>query len=173
MPRRSGSGRRRPPARRSSSSSSSFSFRRSWSSPARTSLAVPRRNVRRRQRGDHQLVPGHGVYVPAEDEPRPRAGSTPAEDAQELGLELRRRRSHCALVVQGGDRTKIGHAAGINNSLETKIRGLVTPVGRSTSRRSTTGIQLDSMWVGTVQNCKVKPLAGAAFARRSRRARRP
>ena len=57
--------------------------------------------------------------------------------------------------------------SGINTALETKIRGLVTPGGKVfLSKVNHQGIQLDSMWVGTVQNCKVKPLAGAAFTKK-------
>ncbi len=57
--------------------------------------------------------------------------------------------------------------AGINTALETKIRGLVTPGGKVfLSKKNHQGIQLDSMWVGAVQNCKVKPLAGAAFTKK-------
>ena len=43
----------------------------------------------------------------------------------------------------------------------------MTPGGRIYLSKSTTqGLQLDSMWVGTIQNCKVKPLAGAAFTKK-------
>jgi hypothetical protein len=54
--------------------------------------------------------------------------------------------------------------SGINTALETKIRGLVTPAGKILlSKTNHTGLQLDSMWVGRIQNCKVRPLFGAAF----------
>jgi branched-chain amino acid transport system substrate-binding protein len=56
--------------------------------------------------------------------------------------------------------------AGINTALETKLRGLVTPAGKIfLSQRNHTGLQLDSMWVGRIQDCKVKPLFGAAFGK--------
>jgi branched-chain amino acid transport system substrate-binding protein len=59
--------------------------------------------------------------------------------------------------------------AGINNALETKVRGLVTPAGRIfLSPTNHQGLQLDSMWVGTVQNCAVKPLFGAAFTKKKK-----
>jgi branched-chain amino acid transport system substrate-binding protein len=54
----------------------------------------------------------------------------------------------------------------INTALETKIRGLVTPAGRIfLSRTNHTGLQRDSMWVGRIDNCQVKPLFGAAFGK--------
>ncbi len=57
-------------------------------------------------------------------------------------------------AIERGGATRVG----INNGLETKIRGLVTPAGRVfLSKVNHQGIQLDSMWVGAVQNCKVKP----------------
>ena len=56
--------------------------------------------------------------------------------------------------------------AGINNALESKLRGLVTPAGKIfLSQANHTGLQLDSMWVGRIQNCQVKPLFGAAFGK--------
>ena len=57
--------------------------------------------------------------------------------------------------------------AGINDALETKLRGLVTPAGRIfLSRKNHQGLQLDSMWVGRIQNCQVKPLFGPAFTKK-------
>ncbi len=56
--------------------------------------------------------------------------------------------------------------ASINTTLETKLRGFVTPGGKIyVSKSNHTGLQLDSMWVGEIQDCKIKPLAGAAFAK--------
>jgi branched-chain amino acid transport system substrate-binding protein len=52
----------------------------------------------------------------------------------------------------------------INTAIETKLRDLVTPGGRlKFSRVNHTGLQLDSMWAGKIQNCQLKPLFGAAF----------
>jgi len=57
--------------------------------------------------------------------------------------------------------------AGINGALETKLRGLVTPAGRIfLGPRNHQGLQLDSMWVGRIDDCKVKPLFGKAFAKK-------
>ena len=65
-------------------------------------------------------------------------------------------------AIERGSATR----AGINTALETKLRGLVTPGGKIfLSKVNHTGIQLDSMWVGTIENCQVKPKAGAAFAK--------
>ena len=64
-----------------------------------------------------------------------------------------------AAVERGGT----GRTA-INTALETKLRNLVTPGGRlKFSRINHTGLQLDSMWAGKIQGCKLKPLFGAAF----------
>jgi branched-chain amino acid transport system substrate-binding protein len=63
-------------------------------------------------------------------------------------------------AIEKGSATR----SGINTSLETRIRGLVTPAGKIfLSKTNHTGLQLDSMWVGRIQNCKVRPLFGAAF----------
>jgi branched-chain amino acid transport system substrate-binding protein len=57
--------------------------------------------------------------------------------------------------------------AGINGALETKLRGLVTPAGRIyPSRTNHQGLQLDSMWVGRIENCQVRPLFGPAFTKK-------
>jgi branched-chain amino acid transport system substrate-binding protein len=57
--------------------------------------------------------------------------------------------------------------AGINDALETKLRGLVTPAGKIyLSRTNHQGLQLDSMWVGRIQNCQVRPLFGPAFTKK-------
>jgi branched-chain amino acid transport system substrate-binding protein len=57
--------------------------------------------------------------------------------------------------------------AGINDALETKLRGLVTPAGRIyLSRTNHQGLQLDSMWAGRIQNCQVRPLFGPAFKKK-------
>jgi uncharacterized membrane-anchored protein len=53
---------------------------------------------------------------------------------------------------------------GINTAVERKLFGLVTPDGwLRLSPRNHTGLQLESMWAGTVTNCKPKPLGGPAF----------
>ena len=66
-------------------------------------------------------------------------------------------------AIERGSATRVG----MNSALETKLRGFVTPGGRVfLSKINHTGIQLDSMWVGTIQNCKVKPEAGAAFTKK-------
>ena len=58
-------------------------------------------------------------------------------------------------------------ALGINKALETKLRGLVTPAGKIfLSKINHTGLQMDSMWVGKIQSCKLKPLYGAAFEKK-------
>jgi branched-chain amino acid transport system substrate-binding protein len=63
-------------------------------------------------------------------------------------------------AVERGGATR----AGINNALETKIRGLVTPAGRIfLSPTNHQGLQIGSMWVGEIESCKVKPLFGKAF----------
>ena len=52
----------------------------------------------------------------------------------------------------------------INTALETKVRNLVTPGGKlKFSKINHTGLQLESMWAGKIQNCQLKPLFGAAF----------
>jgi branched-chain amino acid transport system substrate-binding protein len=57
--------------------------------------------------------------------------------------------------------------AGINNALETKLRGLVTPAGKIfLSPKNHQGLQLDSMWAGRIQNCQVRPLFGPAFTKK-------
>jgi branched-chain amino acid transport system substrate-binding protein len=66
-------------------------------------------------------------------------------------------------AIERGSATR----AGINTALETKLRGLVTPAGRIfLSARNHQGLQLDSMWVGRIQNCQVRPLFGAAFTKK-------
>jgi branched-chain amino acid transport system substrate-binding protein len=63
-------------------------------------------------------------------------------------------------AIERGSATRTG----INTALETKIRGLVTPAGRIfLSKSNHTGLQLDAMWAGRIQNCQVRPLFGAAF----------
>ncbi len=60
-----------------------------------------------------------------------------------------------------------GTRFGINKALETKLRGLVTPAGKIfLSKINHTGLQMDSMWVGKIQSCKLKPLYGAAFEKK-------
>ena len=60
-----------------------------------------------------------------------------------------------------------GTRAGINNALETKLRGLVTPAGKIfLSKINHTGLQMGSMWVGKIRSCKLKPLFGAAFEKK-------
>ncbi len=57
----------------------------------------------------------------------------------------------------------------INDALQTKLRGLVTPAGKIfLSRTNHQGLQLDSMWVGRVQNCQVRPLFGPAFTKKKK-----
>jgi hypothetical protein len=66
-------------------------------------------------------------------------------------------------AVERGSATRVG----INDALETKIRGLVTPAGTIfLSRTNHQGLQLGSMWVGTIQKCQVKPLFGQAFTKK-------
>jgi len=56
--------------------------------------------------------------------------------------------------------------ARIRDALETKLRGLVTPAGKIfLSRKNHQGLQLDSMWVGRIQNCQIRPLFGPAFTK--------
>jgi branched-chain amino acid transport system substrate-binding protein len=56
---------------------------------------------------------------------------------------------------------------GINAALTTKLFGFVTPGGwLRLSARNHTGLQLESMWAGTITNCKPKPLWGPAFAKK-------
>jgi hypothetical protein len=43
----------------------------------------------------------------------------------------------------------------------------VTPAGRIyLSQRNHQGLQLDSMWVGRIENCQVRPLFGSAFTKK-------
>jgi branched-chain amino acid transport system substrate-binding protein len=52
---------------------------------------------------------------------------------------------------------------GINNALETKLRGLPTPGGRLyLGRENHSGIQMGSMWAGRIASCKPRALFGAA-----------
>jgi branched-chain amino acid transport system substrate-binding protein len=63
-------------------------------------------------------------------------------------------------AVERGGTTR----SGINTAIETKLRGFVTPGGRlKFSKINHTGLQLDSMWAGKIDNCRLKPLFGAAF----------
>jgi branched-chain amino acid transport system substrate-binding protein len=56
--------------------------------------------------------------------------------------------------------------AGINNALETKLRGLPTPGGRLYFGPSNhSGVQMDSMWAGRIVQCKPRALFGTAFRR--------
>ncbi len=60
--------------------------------------------------------------------------------------------------------------ARINNALQTKLKGLVTPGGwLRLSRSNHTGLQLESMWAGTVSKCKPKPLWGPAFTKKRKK----
>jgi branched-chain amino acid transport system substrate-binding protein len=55
----------------------------------------------------------------------------------------------------------------INDALETKLKGLVTPGGwLQLSKTNHTGLQLDSMWAGTITNCQPKPIWGPAFSKK-------
>jgi branched-chain amino acid transport system substrate-binding protein len=66
-----------------------------------------------------------------------------------------------AAIEKGGT-----NRAAINTALETGLQGLVTPGGRiRLSKTNHTGLQLDSMWAGKIENCKVKPLFGPAFTK--------
>jgi branched-chain amino acid transport system substrate-binding protein len=57
--------------------------------------------------------------------------------------------------------------SGINNALERKLNGVVTPGGwLRLSSRNHTGLQLESMWAGTISGCKPKPLWGPAFKKK-------
>jgi hypothetical protein len=68
-------------------------------------------------------------------------------------------------AIERGSATR----AGINTALETKLKGLVTPAGRIyLSATNHQGLQLNSMWVGTIQNCQVKPLFGPAFKKKKK-----
>lgn len=54
----------------------------------------------------------------------------------------------------------------INRGLETRIRGLATPGGRVYfSPQNHSGIQMDSMWAGRIQQCRPRALFGPAFRR--------
>jgi hypothetical protein len=45
----------------------------------------------------------------------------------------------------------------------------VTPAGRIfLSQKNHQGLQLDSMWVGRIENCQVRPLFGTAFAKKKK-----
>ncbi len=64
-------------------------------------------------------------------------------------------------AIQRGGTTR----SAINNAIETKLKGFVVPGGRlKFSKINHTGLQLDAMWAGRVDSCKLKPLFGAAFA---------
>jgi hypothetical protein len=52
----------------------------------------------------------------------------------------------------------------INTAIETKLKGCVTPGGKLRfSPTNHTGLNLDSMWAGTIRNCQPNPVFGAAF----------
>jgi branched-chain amino acid transport system substrate-binding protein len=58
----------------------------------------------------------------------------------------------------------------INNALQTKLKGLVTPGGwLRLSRTNHTGLQLESMWAGTISKCKPKPVWGQAFTKKGKK----
>jgi branched-chain amino acid transport system substrate-binding protein len=70
-------------------------------------------------------------------------------------------------AIENGAATR----AGINGALE-KLRGLVTPSGRIfLSPTNHQGLQLDSMWVGKIDKCQVKPLFGPAFTKQKKKSR--
>jgi branched-chain amino acid transport system substrate-binding protein len=55
----------------------------------------------------------------------------------------------------------------INTALETKLNGHVTPGGwLRLSKTNHTGLQLESMWAGTIERCGPKPLWGPAFTKK-------
>jgi branched-chain amino acid transport system substrate-binding protein len=55
----------------------------------------------------------------------------------------------------------------INTALETKLNGVVTPGGwLRLSKRNHTGLQLESMWAGTIDNCKPVPRWGPTFSKK-------
>jgi branched-chain amino acid transport system substrate-binding protein len=57
----------------------------------------------------------------------------------------------------------------INTALETKLNGVVTPGGwLRLSPRNHTGLQLESMWAGTIDACKPKPAWGPAFTKKKK-----
>jgi branched-chain amino acid transport system substrate-binding protein len=57
----------------------------------------------------------------------------------------------------------------INTALETKLNGVVTPGGwLRLSKTNHTGLQLESMWAGTIENCQPKPLWGPAFTKKKK-----
>jgi hypothetical protein len=57
----------------------------------------------------------------------------------------------------------------INDALETKVYGVVTPGGwLRLSKRNHTGLQLESLWAGTIDNCKPKPAWGPAFTKKKK-----
>ena len=59
---------------------------------------------------------------------------------------------------------------GVNNALETKLFGVVTPGGwLRLSTKNHTGLQLESMWAGTIANCQPKPLFGPAFTNKKKK----
>jgi branched-chain amino acid transport system substrate-binding protein len=58
----------------------------------------------------------------------------------------------------------------INTALQTKLRGYVTPGGwLRLSPKNHTGLQLESMWAGTITNCQPKPLWGPAFTKKKKK----
>jgi len=57
----------------------------------------------------------------------------------------------------------------INTALETKVYGHATPGGwLRLTKRNHTGLQLESMWAGTIENCKPKPAWGPAFTKKKK-----
>jgi branched-chain amino acid transport system substrate-binding protein len=70
-----------------------------------------------------------------------------------------------AAMVKGGF-----SRAAINNAIQTKLGGVVTPGGwLRLSRSNHTGLQLESMWAGTISKCKPKPLWGPAFTKKRKK----
>jgi branched-chain amino acid transport system substrate-binding protein len=58
---------------------------------------------------------------------------------------------------------------GINTAIQTKLSGFVTPGGRlRLSATNHTGLQLASMWAGTITNCQPKPIWGTAFTKKKK-----
>ena len=103
----------------------------------------------------------------SEDEPGSGTGGPPAKHPEAAGLELRRRCGRSAVGVQGR------HRAGKRNPSRHQHRTRdEAPRARDTRGqdlplpKNHQGLQLDSMWVGRIQNCQVRPLFGAAFTKK-------
>ena len=129
--------------------------------------AVPRRELWRRERRDRQLVPRHGLEVPAEEGSRPRPGGVAREDLKRPVSNFDGDTSAALWAYKAAIEKGNGTRSGINTALETKLRGLVTPAGKIfLSKINHTGLQMGSMWVGKIQGCKLKPLFGAAFEKK-------